>query len=76
MKSVHSGRYRQFLGRLRAARHDAGLTQLEVARALGVGQSLISKCEAGERRVDVVELEDFARLYRKPLSFFLPKNRV
>jgi hypothetical protein len=27
-------------------------------------------CESGERRVDVVELAEFARLYRKPLSFF------
>jgi len=31
----------------------------------------MSKCESGERRIDVVELEDFARLYRKPISFFL-----
>ncbi len=27
--------------------------------------------ESGERRVDVVELGEFARLYRKPLSFFV-----
>ena len=25
------------------------------------------KCESGERRVDVVELTEFARLYRKPV---------
>ncbi len=31
-----------------------------------------SKCETGERRVDAVELEDFARLYRKGVRFFLP----
>jgi len=34
--------------------------------------SYVSKCESGERRVDVIELEAFATLYRKPLSFFLP----
>jgi hypothetical protein len=34
--------------------------------------SYLSKCESGERRVDVIELEAFAKLYGKPLSFFLP----
>jgi transcriptional regulator with XRE-family HTH domain len=65
-------RYRQFLRRLRAAREEAGLTQVEVAKALRRPQSFVSKCESGERRVDVVELERFAALYQKPLDFFLP----
>jgi len=47
------------------------LTQEQVAAALNRPQSFVSKCESGERRIDVVELEDFARLYRKPISFFL-----
>lgn len=71
MRSLHSTRYRRFLKRLRQARQQAGLTQIEVARALRRPQSFVSKCESGERRVDVVELEEFARLYRKTLSFFL-----
>jgi hypothetical protein len=41
-----------------------------VARKLARPQSFVSKCESGERRVDVVELQEFARLYGKPLSFF------
>jgi transcriptional regulator with XRE-family HTH domain len=71
MRSLHSARYRQFLKRLQQARRQAGLTQVEVARALRKHQSFVSKCESGERRVDVVELEDFAKLYRKPIAFFL-----
>jgi len=71
VKSPHSARYRQFLQRLREARLQAGFTQAEVAKALRRPQSFVSKCESGERRVDVVELEDFARLYRKSISFFL-----
>jgi transcriptional regulator with XRE-family HTH domain len=71
MRSLHSTRYRRFLKRLAQARRDAHLTQVEVARALRRPQSFVSKCESGERRVDVIELEDFARLYRKPIAFFL-----
>ena len=72
MSTVHSPRYRQFLKKLRAARLEAGLTQQEVARALRRPQSFVSKCESGERRVDVVELERFASLYGKRLEDFLP----
>jgi transcriptional regulator with XRE-family HTH domain len=71
MKSVYTRRYRHFLDRLKSARLRAGLTQLEVARALGRPQSFVSKCESGERRVDVVELEWFAKHYRRPLAYFV-----
>ena len=71
MSTVHSPRYRQFLKKLRAARLDAGLTQQQVARALRKPQSFVSKCESGERRVDVVELERFAKVYGKGLEDFL-----
>lgn len=49
----------------------AGLTQAQVAAALHRPQSFVSKCEAGERRVDAIELADFARLYRQPVEYFL-----
>jgi len=49
----------------------ARLTQVEVANKLRRPQSYVSKCESGERRVDVVELMEFARLYGKGLEFFV-----
>ena len=67
----HTSQYRKFLERLREARIQAGLTQTEVAVRLGKPQSYVSKCETGERRVDVVELHKFADLYKKRLEFFL-----
>lgn len=54
----------------RRARQEADLTQIEVACRLGRPQSFVSKCESGERRVNVVELVEFARLYCKWLDFF------
>lgn len=38
-----------------AARQEAGLTQQELADALGKPQSYVSKYERGERRLDVIE---------------------
>ena len=37
-------------------RLDIGLRQVDLADALGVPQSMISKLEVGERRIDVLEL--------------------
>jgi helix-turn-helix protein len=67
-------RYAQFLGRLKQARVDAGLTQVGVAKKLRRPQSFVSKIESGERRVDVVELSELAKLYRKPLDFFVASD--
>ncbi len=62
--------YKRFRARLAQARQEAGLTQVEVAKQLGRPNSFVSKCELGERRVDVVELRQLAKLYRKNMSFF------
>ena len=73
MSSVQTQRYREFLRRLREAREEAGLSQTEVARLLRRRQTYVSKCELGERRVDVAELVEFCRVYRKRASYFLPE---
>jgi transcriptional regulator with XRE-family HTH domain len=56
VKSIHSPEYKTFLAVLRQARRRAGITQLELATKLGKEQTFVSKCERGERRIDVIEL--------------------
>jgi ribosome-binding protein aMBF1 (putative translation factor) len=68
----HQRRYNAFLKRLRQARLDAGLRQEDVRRKIGIYQTYLSKIESGERRLDIVELEELARIYKKPMTFFLP----
>lgn len=68
--ALHTKRYGRFLERLKRARLEAGLTQEEAAAKLKKPQSFISKSEAGERRVDVIEIEDFAKAYNQPILFF------
>jgi transcriptional regulator with XRE-family HTH domain len=62
-KSLFSKEYDAFLTLLRRAREDAGLTQAQAAAMLRRPQSFVSKCESGERRVDVVEFVSFCKAY-------------
>lgn len=39
--------------------------------AVGRRQNHVSRVETGERRIDPIELAAFARLYGKPLGYFL-----
>ncbi|MBI1784580.1 helix-turn-helix transcriptional regulator [Candidatus Sumerlaeota bacterium] len=60
-KSLWSKEYRLVLAHLIQARQKAGLTQAQLADRLAETQSFISKCERGERRLDVVELRRFCK---------------
>jgi transcriptional regulator with XRE-family HTH domain len=71
MRSIHSAEYHAFLKRLIAARRAANLSQAGVAKLLGKPQSFVSKSESGERRIDIVELAGFARIYKKPFTYFI-----
>ncbi len=55
-KSTHSKDYGEFLGLLKLVREEAGLTQVQLGAKLKMDQSNVSKCERGERRLDVIEL--------------------
>ena len=70
-KSQHTARYKKLVRELKVARVRAELTQQEVAARLGVYNSYVSKCESGERKLDVVELTEFCHLYGLKLSEFL-----
>lgn len=71
MKSIHTKEQSAFIERLRKARKDASMTQVEAAKKLRRGQPYISKVEAGELRVGVVELNQFAKIYGKKVEYFL-----
>jgi DNA-binding XRE family transcriptional regulator len=47
---------RAALGRVSEARQEAGVTQAQVARALGKTQSHVSMCESREREISIIDL--------------------
>ncbi|MCI0498233.1 MAG: helix-turn-helix transcriptional regulator [Planctomycetales bacterium] len=73
-KTIYTAEYRAIVAKLKDVRLKRGLTQLEVAKSLGVGQSFVSKIESGQYRLDILQLQEFAKLYNKSLSSFLKEK--
>ena len=72
--SIHDPKYRRLLNRLKAARESAELTQLEASKRLRKPPNYVNRIETGERRIQVLDLGELARIYNKPLRFFLPES--
>jgi transcriptional regulator with XRE-family HTH domain len=70
-RSIRTKEYQNFALKLKNARLEAGLTQVDASKKLKRPQSYISKAEAGEQRLDVVELQKFAKLYNKNINYFI-----
>ncbi|MHA6620311.1 helix-turn-helix domain-containing protein [Pseudonocardia sp. DLS-67] len=71
-RSDHTPSERTAVGqRLRAARETLGLTQDDVAGALGIPRTSVIAMESGKRNVTAVELRRLARLYRRNVQWLL-----
>lgn len=70
-KLIYSKEYKQIIEKLKKARIEFGLKQEDVAMKLKRPQSYVSKIENCERRVDVAELKELAKIYKKEVSYFI-----
>ncbi len=68
---IYTKEHNLIVERLKRARLEAGLGQVEVSKKLGKTQSYLSKIESGQRRFDVLQLKEFAKLYKKSLDYFV-----
>jgi transcriptional regulator with XRE-family HTH domain len=78
-KNIYTKQRTQLVTLLRELRIEAGLTQTQLAARIEKDQTLVSKFESGERRLDVLEIreiclalgmsfEEFARRLEKALK--------
>ncbi len=72
-KTIFSKYHKVLIERLKKAREDASLDQLDVAKKLKKSQSYVSKIESGQRRIDIVQLKELASVYKKDRDFFIKK---
>lgn len=63
-KSTYSPEYSELIDLLTRERKRLGLSQAEVAPAIGMSQSDVSKIENQERRIDVYEFRRLLSAYR------------
>ncbi|QNP50006.1 helix-turn-helix transcriptional regulator [Diaphorobacter aerolatus] len=57
--------------RLKEAREYLGLSQDDVAITLGISRPAVTNIESGNRKVEAVELDRLAKLYGRPVNYFL-----
>ena len=63
-KTLGTSRHRALIAFLTQKRHAAGMSQSDLAKALGEYQSFVARMESGQRRVDVIEYENLARILK------------
>jgi len=70
-KTIFTKDHKYTVEQLKQARLEATLDQEAAAKLINRTQSYISKIESGQRRIDIVQLKQFAKIYGKDLSYFI-----
>ena len=70
-KSIYSKDHKFLVEKLKKARIEADLDQNEIAKLLKMSQSYVSKMESGQRKIDIFQLKNLAKIYKKTLDYFL-----
>lgn len=74
---LHTPEYEQFLELLKQQRLDTGVSQVELSKRLGQTQQYVSRCEVGERRLDLIEFYQWCEaLGVDAIAFFEDLRRV
>ncbi|MBU1364546.1 MAG: helix-turn-helix domain-containing protein [Gammaproteobacteria bacterium] len=69
--SLHRPQYEVFRKMMVKARETAGLTQVQIADALGRPQSFVSKYERGDRRLDFTEFVEITAILGIDVAAFI-----
>ena len=72
-KSISTPAHKKLQSLLRQIRHGAGLRQEDLADLLQKPQSFVSKYEAGDRRLDLIELREICNAAGVSLTDFVSR---
>lgn len=60
--------------KLKEAREYLDLSQEQAATHIGINRPALSLIESGQRKLDTVELMALAKLYQRPVAYFIDDN--
>ena len=72
-KSIYTNEYAALLRLLKQVRTESSLTQVQLAKKLRLTQSLYSKMERGECRLDIIQLRTICRIVGLPFLEFVQR---
>ena len=72
-KTIYSPEYDRIVAVLREIREQAGLSQAELAKRLLRPRTFVTKCELGERRIDLLEWLRFCQACQVEPAEFLAR---
>ncbi len=70
-KNPYSKEYKNLGQKLKSERLKASLEQKDLSKVIGKTQSYISKIEEGKLRIDLFELKQLSKLYKKDINYFI-----
>lgn len=73
MSSIHDPRYKKLIQELIHIRELKKITQVELATSLNKPQSYIAKVENLDRRIDILELNDWLTILDISIIHFIEK---
>lgn len=70
-KTIFLKDYQKLVSKIFEARKSVGMTQGQFAKKLKRTQSYISKIESAQVRVDILQLQEIAKILNKDINYFL-----
>lgn len=74
-KTLVTERHKRLIVLIIEAREKAGMTQTELANALGEYQSFVARLESGQRRLDVIEFIHLAEILKFDVTEMITEVR-
>jgi len=71
INAIYNKKYKKLVEKLKKARVQSDYTQVEMAEKLKRPQSHVSKIESGEQKIDILGLQEWAKICKKDVNYFL-----
>lgn len=69
--SLYDKKHKRLVRKIKSSRVECELTQVQLSQILKKSQSYVSKLESGQLKIDVLLLDELAKIFNKKVNTFL-----